>query len=72
MLPAEVGMAQRADKLKNLLSKTSKVAAQAQAAFLKAEDLLPSLEEREQRRVSREDQHRDKVAERLPAMKRGH
>ena len=43
-------MAQRAKKLRSLISNTKKTTDQAQKAFLKAEDRLAELEDREARR----------------------
>jgi hypothetical protein len=46
--------AQRAEKLKQALKASKKTAAEARASFLRAEDVLASLEDREGRREARE------------------
>jgi hypothetical protein len=61
------GMARKADRLKGLLAKDQRTAAtQAQAAFLKAEDALSSLEDRERQRAARHSA--PAIAQRLPAV----
>ena len=46
-------MAQRATRLKKLLSSSKRTADQVQKAFLKAEDVLSDLEQREVQRKQR-------------------
>jgi hypothetical protein len=58
-------MARRAEALKRQLAASKQVSSQAQRSFLKAEDRLTELEEREARRASRPST--PGVAERLPA-----
>ncbi len=45
--------ASRAEKLKKLLASSKKTSEQAQKAFLKAEDRLTAIEDRESRRKER-------------------
>ena len=47
-------MASRAARLKKLLSSSRRTANQVQSSFLKAEDQLSDLEDRESRRADRE------------------
>lgn len=56
----------RADNLKRLMASSKKTADQTQKAFLQAEDVLGSLEDREARRAGRPD---DRMAERFPAVR---
>lgn len=56
----------RAERLRKLLAGTKRTTDQAQAAFLKAEDGLSALEDREARRDSREQRSNAEVAERFP------
>lgn len=46
-------MGQLSERLRKLLAGTRKTSDQAQKSFLKAEDVLSSLEDREQARVAR-------------------
>jgi hypothetical protein len=57
-------MASKAERLKKLLASGRKVANSAQKSFLKAEDQLASIEDRESRRATRQ-------AERIPEVGRG-
>lgn len=58
-------MARRADALKRLIAGSRKTADQTQKSFLKAEDVLSTLEDREHRRAGRSD---DRMVERFPAI----
>lgn len=52
-------MAQRAKHLKHLLKGTKRTANQTQASFIKAEDLLGTIEEREAARATRHQRRRE-------------
>jgi hypothetical protein len=61
----------RSPRLKKLLNETTKTADQAQRSFLKAEDVLSNLEQREQQRAARESRPAGAEAEleqRMPAV----
>lgn len=62
-------MAQRADKLRQLLNVATKTADQTQRSFLKAEDVLAGLEDREAQRAAREPAGRGKLSERFPSLR---
>ena len=51
-------MGQRSAKLRKLLTQSRRTADQAQKAFLRVEDQLSALEDREQRRADREPRPR--------------
>lgn len=61
-------MAQRASKLKTLLGAAQRTADQAQRSFLKAEDALSAVEDREERREARAPDVESEVRERFPAI----
>lgn len=61
-------MAQRATKLKGLLGAAQRTADQAQRSFLKAEDALAELEDREARREARDPDVESDLRERFPAL----
>lgn len=54
-------MAQRAPRLKKLLASDRRTSEQAQRSFMKTEDRLTELEDREQRRAERDRQHPDEA-----------
>ncbi len=60
-------MAQRAAKLKSVLKASRRTADQAQQSFLRAEDTLAAIEERESQRSQRTSQAQADITERMPA-----
>jgi len=60
-------MPQRAARLKSALSKSRRTAAQVQSSYLRAEDTLTALEERESRRAERADRAQSEISDRMPA-----
>jgi hypothetical protein len=68
-------MASRSKKLREHLAAAERTKAQAQASFLKAEDALGELEQRESARAERQGRQAERVARRIPATipeRRGH
>jgi len=65
-------MAQRAKRLKDLLAASRRTADQAQKSFLRAEDALNGLEEREARRSERAERERAAIEQRMPNVRGRH
>ena len=61
-------MANRGKRLKALLEGDQRTAHTTQQAFLKSEDSLSAVEEREATRRDRERQRRDELTQRTPAI----
>ena len=58
----------RASRLKSVLKASKRTADQAQKSFLRAEDTLTALEERESKRSERAARDKAEVARRLPGI----
>lgn len=65
-------MAQRAQRLKDLLAASRRTANEAQRSFIKAEDALNALEDREARRSERTRRDRADVERRMPNVRGRH
>jgi hypothetical protein len=62
-------MAQRAATLRKLLAPTKRLSEQTNAAFLRAEDTLSNLEQREAGRARRQNAN-EELRQRFPALRR--
>lgn len=64
-------MTQRAKRLRTLMDSSKRTANQAQSAFMRAEDVLTDVTERENRRAERRQGSERKIEERSPAIRKG-
>jgi hypothetical protein len=63
---------QRSKRLKSALKASRRTADQAQKSFMRAEDTLTDLEERESKRAERANRAKAETADRLPAVRGDH
>lgn len=64
-------MAGRADRLKRSLRSANNLAKRTRKAYIRSEDVLSEMEQREARERTRADSSRSDIADRLPAVNPG-